>query len=164
MKKKILCMMLTACTMMTSLVACQSSTNEATTTETQAETQSETQTERETKKSENREIYNSDITYETLVKYPEQNINSTVKFSGKVVEIVDPIEEGFSCVWMAVDNNYKNLLIVAYKDNLLDKELLVGDKITIYGGYGGEWTCTSNKGNSIGLPLVLTFIIDLENN
>lgn len=65
---------------------------------------------------------------------------------------------------MAVDNDYKNLLIAAYKDNLLDKELLVGDKITIYGGYGGKWTCTSNKGNSIDLPLVLTLIIDLENN
>jgi ABC-type glycerol-3-phosphate transport system substrate-binding protein len=83
MKKKLLCLLMPAC--LIGLVACQNSTvdnNTTNNTEVVTETQTETETEKETKITKNREIYNSDITYETLVRYPDKNINSALKFSG----------------------------------------------------------------------------------
>ncbi len=160
MKKKLLCLLMPVCLL--GLVACQNNSTAASSTEAVTETQ--TETEKETKRTENRSIYNSDITYETLVKYPNENINSTVKFSGTVVEIINSNDEDMSAVWLAVDNDYKNILIVAYKDNVINRNLFVDDKITIYGGYGGEWDCNSiYGGESIKLPLVFAFIIDFDN-
>lgn len=163
MKKKLLCLLMPVCLL--GLAACQNSTadNSTTANSTEAVTETQTETEKETKITENRSIYNSDITYETLVKTPGENINSSVKFSGKVVQIIDSNEDGMSSVWLAVDNNYKNILIVTYKDDVINKNLLVDDKITVYGGYGGEYACNSIYGESIKLPLVFAFIIDFNN-
>lgn len=165
MKKKILCMMLTACTMMTSLVACQSSTNEATTAETQAETQAETETETQTLLSRDRTTYTEDITYETLARYPDQNIDSPVKFSGKIVQTIGPVDnEGLYAIRMSVDDNHSHVIIVTYYDSIIDGKLLENDSITIYGGYVGEYSYTSTLKKTVTLPWVQAVMIDLNND
>lgn len=163
MKKKLLCLLMPVC--FVGLVACQNATadnNSSNSTEVVTETQTETQTEKETKITKNREIYNSDITYETLVRYPDKNINSTLKFSGTVTGIVETGEDGMYSVILAVDDNYKQKIVVAYSDDVIDLKILENDKITIYGGYGGEYALNSSSGNSIKLPMVFAMIIDLD--
>lgn len=159
--KKLLYLLISVCFI--GLVACQGSNADSSITINTTEPATENHTEKETKITENRSIYSNDITYETLVKNPDENINSSVKFSGKVVQIIDSNEDGMSSVWLAVDNNYKNILIVTYKDDVINRNLLVDDKITVYGGYGGEYACNSIYGESIKLPLVFAFIIDFNN-
>lgn len=163
MKKKLLCLLMPVCLL--GLAACQNSTadnNTTNNTEVVTETQTETETEKETKITKNREIYNSDITYETLVRYPDKNINSALKFSGTVTDIVETGEDGMYSVILAVDNNYKQKIVVAYSDDVIDWKILEDDKITIYGGYGGEYALNSSFGYSVKLPMVFATIIDLD--
>lgn len=159
MKKKLLCLLMPVC--LIGLVACQNSTADNNTANS-TEVMTETQTEKETKITKNKEIYNSDITYETLVRYPDKNIESTLKLSGTVTDIVETGEDGMYSVILAVDDNYKQKIVVAYSDDVIDWKILEDDKITIYGCYGGEYALNSSSGNSIKLPMVFAMIIDLD--
>lgn len=165
MKKKLLCLLMPVCLL--GLAACQNSTadnNTATSTEVVVETQTETQTEKETLLSRDRMTYTEDITYDTLARYPDKNIDKPVKFDGKVIQMIGAIDSNYTAIRMAVDDDYNHVLLVVYANDVIDGKLLENDRITIYGGYVGQYSYTSTLNKPITIPQVEAVMIDLHDN
>lgn len=165
MKKKLLCLLMPAC--LIGLVACQNSTvdnNTTNNTEVVTETQTETQTEKETLLSRDRMTYTEDITYETLARYPDKNIDKPVKFDGKIIQMIGAVDSNYTAIRMAVDDDYNHVLLVVYANDVIDGKLLENDRITIYGGYVGQYSYTSTLNKPITIPQVEAVMIDLHDN
>ena len=158
MKKKLLCLLMPVCLL--GLVACQNSTADnsttANSTEAVTETQTETEapTEKETLLSRDRMTYTGDITYDTLARYPDKNIDKPVKFDGKVIQMIGAVDSNYTAIRMAVDDDYNHALLVVYAN----------DRITIYGGYVGQYSYTSTLNKPITIPQVEAVMIDLHDN
>lgn len=168
MKKKLLCLLMPAC--LIGLVACQNSTVDnsttANSTEAVTETQTETEapTEKETLLSRDRMTYTGDITYDTLARYPDKNIDKPVKFDGKVIQMIGAVDSNYTAIRMAVDDDYNHVLLVVYANDVIDGKLLENDRITIYGGYVGQYSYTSTLNKPITIPQVEAVMIDLHDN
>jgi hypothetical protein len=166
MKKKLLCLLMPVCLL--GLVACQNSTADnsttANSTEAITETQTETEapTEKETLLSRDRMAYTEDITYDTLARYPDKNIDEPVKFSGEVVQMIGAVDSNYTAIRMAVDDDYNHVLLVVYANDVIDGKLLENDRITIYGGYVGQYSYTSTLNKPITIPQVEAVMIDLH--
>ena len=168
MKKKLLCLLMPVCLL--GLAACQNSTADnsttANSTEAVTETQTETEapTEKETLLSRDRTAYTEDITYETLARYPDKNIDKPVKFDGKIIQMIGAVDSNYTAIRMAVDDDYNHALLVVYANDVIDGKLLENDRITIYGGYVGQYSYTSTLNKPITIPQVEDVMIDLHDN
>jgi hypothetical protein len=169
MKKKLLCLLMLMPVLL-GLAACQNSTSDNSTavnsTEAVTETQTETEapTEKETLLSRDRMTYTGDITYDTLARYPDKNIDKPVKFDGKVIQMIGAVDSNYTAIRMAVDDDYNHVLLVVYANDVIDGKLLENDKITIYGGYVGQYSYTSTLNKPITIPQVQAVMIDLHDN
>lgn len=121
-------------------------------------------TERPSMMIEDKSAYTDKITYEMLARTPEQYINSRVKFTGTVTQIVTVKDYGYSGFRMAVDNDSNQNLLVVYETDIIDFNLLENDNVTIYAGYIGPFSYESTLGGTITVPEVCAVMIDLNDN
>lgn len=102
--------------------------------------------------------YETGITYDQLARTPDDYLLEKVKFSGKVIQVVEDSDE--ITIRLAVNSDYDTVLICAYDPSIVTSRVLDDDKITIYGYSMGLYTYESTLGASITVPSVAIDKID----
>lgn len=102
--------------------------------------------------------YETGITYSQLARTPDDFKGKKVKFSGKVVQII----EGDSTIQMrlAVGGDYDTILFGKYSSSIVSSRVLEDDYITIYGTSVGTISYQSTMGGTITIPGVSIEKID----
>lgn len=106
--------------------------------------------EKKKKEEEEKKGYDTGITYDELARTPEKYELEKVKFSGKVVQVMD----GDDSVQLriAVNDDYDKMLYVEYDSDIVDSRVLEDDQITIMGVSLGLITYQSTMGGEITIP------------
>lgn len=112
------------------------------------------------KAEEEKVAYDTGITYDQLARTPDNYIGKKVKFSGKVVQVIDGDNE--TSLRIAIDGNYKNILFVAYKSNITSTRILEDDYVTVSGKSSGIYKYKSTIGGQISIPSMLVDKIELN--
>lgn len=94
--------------------------------------------------------YDTGITYEQLARTPDKYEGEKVKFSGKVIQVVESSMDTY--LRLAVDGDYKNILYVEYFSEITDKRILEDDYVTIKGQSMGLYTYKSTAGKLVTIP------------
>lgn len=102
--------------------------------------------------------YETGITYDQLARTPDDYKGELVKFTGKVIQVLEGDEE--IDIRLAVDKNYDTVLFCAYDPQIVSSRILENDIITIYGVSGGLYSYQSTFGGKITIPSVLIEKID----
>ena len=102
--------------------------------------------------------YNTGITYQQLARTPDKYENEKVKFSGKVIQVLE--ETTTTTLRLAVNSNYDQIILLKYYPSLVSSRILEDDYITIYGTSEGIYTYQSVMGGNITVPLVRVEKID----
>lgn len=108
-----------------------------------------------------RVAYDTGITYNQLARTPNDYKGKKVKFTGKVIQVIEG--KGEINLRIAVDNNYDTILLVAYKPSITPQRVLENDNVTIKGISQGIYTYDSTMGGKITVPLVFVDIITINN-
>ena len=89
--------------------------------------------EEESRSAKEKAGYETGITYEQLARTPNDYFNEKVKFTGKVVQLIEGTN--FNQIRFAVDSDYDEILYCSYDKNKvkLESRILEDDVITIYG-------------------------------
>lgn len=110
--------------------------------------------EAEAREKEEKQGYETGITYDQLARTPDKYVGKSVKFSGKVVQVIEAGTE--VQMRLAVNNNYDTILYCAVpKSEMNGSRILENDKITIYGMSNGIITYESTLGGKISIPSVI---------
>jgi uncharacterized membrane protein YcgQ (UPF0703/DUF1980 family) len=121
--------------------------------EKEAQEKAETEKEAVKKAEEDRVAYDTGITYNQIARTPDQYKNKKVKFTGKVIQVME--SENEINLRIAVNDNYDNVLLVAYLPGITSTRVLENDHVTIKGVSQGLYTYKSTLGGNITIPLVL---------
>lgn len=106
--------------------------------------------------------YNTGITYEQLVRTPDNYKNKKVKFTGQVDVFV---EDGNRVqLKIVVNNDSENILVAECKADELKQRFLKGDNITVSGRFIDIWSDALSNGEKIRLPAIWADNIDLNNS
>lgn len=101
---------------------------------------------------ENAKGYETGITYDQLARTPDDFIGQKVKFSGKVLQVMEGDDE--TQIRLAVDSNYDTVLYCGYSPSIVSSRILEDDIITVYGASLGLYSYTSALGGKITIPAV----------
>ena len=104
--------------------------------------------------------YDSGITYEQISREPKTYIGKKVKFSGKVLQVSK--SDSSVHLRIAVNDNYKNVILVEYNPSISSKNVLEDDKITVSGTFGGEISYKATSGATISVPGMIAKHIDFN--
>lgn len=110
------------------------------------------------KEAEEKAGYETGITYEELARTPDDFEYKKVKFSGKVVQLIEG--DASNTIRFAVNSNYDNMLYCEYDKSIVSARILEGDIITIYGTSYGLFSYQSTMGGKITIPAVVIDKID----
>lgn len=106
--------------------------------------------EQKKKEEEEKKGYDTGITYSQLARTPDDYLAKKVKFSGKVVQVM---EDGDSVgIRLAVDGDYNNIILGTFDSSIISERILEDDYITVYGLSAGIYTYESTMGASISVP------------
>ncbi len=102
--------------------------------------------------------YETGITYDQLARTPDDFKGQKVKFSGKVLQVMESDDE--TQIRLAVDSNYDTVLYCGYSPAIISSRILDDDIITVYGTSLGLFSYTSTLGGKITLPAIYVDKID----
>ena len=102
--------------------------------------------------------YDTGITYDQLARTPDDYILQKVKFSGKVIQVME--DSGEITIRLAVNSDYDTVLICTYDPSIVSSRVLEDDKITIYGYSMGLYSYESTMSGTITIPSVSIDKID----
>ena len=106
--------------------------------------------EQKKKEEEEKKGYDTGITYSQLARTPDDYLAKKVKFSGKVLQVM---EDGDSIgIRLAVDGDYDNVILGTFDSSIISERILEDDYITVYGLSAGIYTYESTMGASISVP------------
>lgn len=96
--------------------------------------------------------YETGITYDQIARTPDDYTGQKVKFSGKVIQVV----EGDTTVQirLAVNKDYNKILYGEYDKSIVSSRVLEDDIVTIYGTSFGLLSYKSAIGATITIPSV----------
>lgn len=114
--------------------------------------------EADAKAAEARVAYDTGITYNQLARTPDNFNGRKVKFSGKVIQVMEGNTE--VQLRIAVNNNYDTILYVAYDPRITPSRVLENDYVTVKGESEGLFTYQSTGSGNISIPLVWVDIIN----
>lgn len=97
--------------------------------------------------------YDTGITYDQLARTPDDFKGEKVKFSGKVVQVVEG--DTSNAIRFAVNSDYDNMLYCEYDKDIVSARVLDNDMITIYGISYGLYSYESTMGAKITIPAVI---------
>ena len=109
----------------------------------------------------NKQKFDTGLTYEQIAREPDAYKNKKVLFNGKILQVVK--NDLYTTLRVAVNGNYKNVILVIYTDSATEKKLLEDDNITIYGIFHEETSYISTSGVKITLPQINGLYIELNN-
>jgi membrane protein involved in colicin uptake len=104
--------------------------------------------------------YETGITYDQLARTPDDYIGEKVKFSGKVVQVIEG--DGETQLRFAVDDDYDQMIYLAYYPEIVEQRVLEDDYLTIYGSSLGTISYESTLGGMITIPAA--FVDNMEFN
>ena len=96
----------------------------------------------------------SKISYEKLSRDPRKYDGRKIKFTGYVVQVCDEVSGygwGYNEYRLATKGKYGDVIYVNIPGRL-DRRILEGDKITVWGEYDGLITYTTIFGGSVTIP------------
>lgn len=103
--------------------------------------------------------YETGITYDQLARNPDEYDGEKVKFSGKVLQVMESSE--YTEIRLAVDGNYDTILYCSIpKTSKPSSRILENDMITVSGLSNKLYTYTSTFGGEITIPEV--FVTKVE--
>ena len=103
-------------------------------------------------------LYNTGITYEQLARNPEDYEGKLVKFTGRVVQVLEGDLK--NQIRLAVNNNSDNIVLGEYVKSIVPSRVLEDDNITIYGESLGLISYESAMGVTITIPSIKINKID----
>lgn len=110
------------------------------------------------KAAEEAQGYETGITYDQLARTPDDFKGKKVKFTGKVVQVIEG--SGSIQIRLAVNDNYDTILFGQYGSSIVGSRVLEDDHITIYGTSAGTISYQSTMGGTITIPGVSIEKID----
>ncbi|MBR5179219.1 MAG: toxin regulator [Lachnospiraceae bacterium] len=113
------------------------------------------------KEAEEKKGYDTGITYKQLARTPDDYIGKKIKFTGKVVQVIDGTDE--VNIRIAINSDYDSIMLCAYDPSILSFRILEDDKITFYGTSLGLYTYKSTLGAAITIPSAWIDKIELKN-
>jgi len=103
--------------------------------------------------------YSADYSYEQLARNPDTYTGSKVKFSGKILQVM---EGDVSYLRVAMNSNYDTVIFATYDKDKLSYRLLDDDQVTIYGSSLGVYSYEAVSGATITIPWINAEYIDLQ--
>lgn len=103
--------------------------------------------------------YETGITYDQLARTPNDYIGKKVKFSGKVLQVIEGSGTTIQ-IRLAVNDNYDTVLLGEYSSSIVASRVLEDDEITVYGISAGTISYKSTMGGTITIPGVAIEKID----
>ena len=97
--------------------------------------------------------YDTGITYQQLARTPDDYIMKKVKFSGKVVQVLENDKD--TQLRIAVDGNHDTIVYAEYESKLVSSRVLEDDYITISGYSMGLLSYKSTMGGTITIPSIV---------
>lgn len=110
------------------------------------------------KEAEKAKGYETGITYDQLARTPDDYTGKKVKFTGKVVQVIEG-DDSIN-IRLAVNDNYDTILLGEYSKSIVKSRVLEDDHITIYGSSVGTISYESTMGGTITIPGVYIEKID----
>lgn len=104
--------------------------------------------------------YETGITFEQLARTPDDYMGEKIKFSGRVVQVMEGSDE--VQLRFAVNDDYDQVIYLAYAPSIVDQRVLEDDYLTIYGYSVGTISYESTLGATITIPAA--FIDKIEFN
>ncbi|MFL2100414.1 hypothetical protein [Desemzia sp. FAM 23989] len=103
--------------------------------------------------------YETGITFDQLARTPDDYFYKKVKFSGKVVQVMEG--EGTTQIRFAVDDDYDKIIYAEISSDLTNNDrLLEDDYVTLSGISMGLLTYESTMGGEITIPSIVVDKID----
>lgn len=102
--------------------------------------------------------YETGITYDNIARNPDDYTGKKVKFSGKVIQVIEG--SGTVQIRLAINSDYDQVVLCEYDSSITDSRILEDDIITIYGTSVGTITYQSTMGGQITVPGILIQRID----
>lgn len=114
--------------------------------------------EKKKKEAEEAKGYETGITYDQLARTPDDYEGKKVKFTGKVIQVM---EGDYSVqIRLAIDDDYNKIIFGEYVSSIVSSRVLEDDTITIYGLSKGLISYESTMGGKITIPSVYIEKID----
>lgn len=98
------------------------------------------------------------LSYDEMARYPDNHIGTSVVVSGEVIQVVEATGETDFRVKM--NDDYDQIVLVAYTGTFDSGKILEGDTVSFYGKYVGTTTYTSTIGGSITVPALLSTVYE----
>ncbi len=102
--------------------------------------------------------YDTGITYDQLARTPDEYEGELVKFTGKVLQVIEGDNE--IDIRLAVNKDYDTVIYCGYNPNIVSSRVLEDDTVTIYGTSLGLYSYKSTIGGKITIPAVWVDKID----
>ena len=94
--------------------------------------------------------YDTGITYDQLARNPENYKGEKIKFTGKVLQVM---ESDYKVeIRLATSKGYNDVIYCTYSPNIVSSRVLEDDRITVYGTSSGTITYQSTLGGKITIP------------
>ena len=126
----------------------------------EAERKEKEETEKAQREKEEKEKYNTGITRNDLARDKDGLSGEYVKFSGKIVQIMQG--DGYNQYRLAVDDDYDQMILIEMVDGLIDSNLLEDDYITIEGISVGNHSYETVLGAEKTIPAVVVDQVYLD--
>lgn len=104
--------------------------------------------------------YETGITYKQLARSPKKYMGEKVKFSGRIVQVIE--HDVANQARMSTNGSYDDIILFTYDPNILDVRLLEDDNVTIYGTFIDVESYTTVMGAEVTIPSILVDRIDLK--
>lgn len=104
--------------------------------------------------------YETGITYDQLARTPDDYIGEKIKFSGKVIQVIEGEDE--IQLRFAVNDDYDQVMYLGYSPDIVDQRVLEDDFITISGHSIGTISYESTMGGTITIPASAVDVIDFN--
>ena len=109
---------------------------------------------------ENLDNARTDVTYDNLMRKPDDYFGEIVQYSGTVIQTITV--DGTVKQRVALFDDYDKIVLIEYREELPETRLLDDDYITFTGLAFGTITYETVLGSTLEIPLILASSIDLE--
>lgn len=116
---------------------------------------------KEASEAEEAKGYDTGVTYKDIARTPDDYIGKKVKFSGKVIQLIEGDE--YNQIRFIIDEDYDQVILGEYDPAIVKSRILEDDLLTIYGTSAGTISYNSTLGGKITVPAVLITKIEFSN-
>src|SRR5699024_9936838 len=109
----------------------------------------------EEKEDEDPSTYETDITYDNLARDPDKYEDEKVKFSGRIIQVMEDDEEDYTQYRFTVNDDSDTVAYLAITKDQLDSRILEDDMLTIYGKSIGVVTYESTLSGDVTIPAII---------